>query len=107
MTTATSRRLDDGRFEVTMKVTAHKSHADEREIPIDEPIEVGIFAIDPDATENVLHLAAHPLHSGLNTISVIVAKEPAAAVIDPYITRIDRNRFDNQRPVTPTTVPNR
>ena len=62
-----------------------------------EVIEIGIFAADPDvATKNdILHLAAHPLHNGANTITVIVDKQPSFAAIDPYLTRIDRNRFDN------------
>jgi ABC-2 type transport system permease protein len=97
MTSATSRRLLDGRFEMTMNVTAHKSHAGERELALDEPIELGIFAVDPDdaAAKDILHLTAYRLHSGANPISVIVGREPRFAVIDPYITRVDRNRFDN------------
>jgi hypothetical protein len=102
MTAATTRRLTDGRFEVTMQVTAHKSRSDERELPLNESIEIGIFFADPDdATSNdILHLAAHPMHSGANTITVIVDKKPSFAAIDPYITRIDRNRFDNVKALT-------
>jgi ABC-2 type transport system permease protein len=60
-------------------------------------IEIGIFATDPDnaVANDILHLAAHPLRSGVNTITVIVDKQPSYAAIDPYLTRIDRNRFDN------------
>jgi ABC-type transport system involved in multi-copper enzyme maturation permease subunit len=102
MTAASTRHLPDGRFEVTMQLNVHKSRADERELPINESIEIGIFKTDPDvATANdILHLAAHPLHNGANTVTVIVDKQPAFAVIDPYLTRIDRNRFDNMKPVT-------
>jgi len=102
LTAATSRRLPDGRFEVTMQVNVHKSRADERELPVNESIEIGLFAADPDvaSANDILHLAAHPLHNGTNTITVIVAKKPSYAAIDPYITRIDRNRFDNVKPVT-------
>jgi ABC-2 type transport system permease protein len=97
MTSATTRRLPNGRFEVTMQVSVHKSHNDERELPVNESIEIGIFTADPDdATSNdILHLAPHALHSGANTIRVIVDKQPSFAAIDPYLTRIDRNRFDN------------
>jgi hypothetical protein len=89
MTAATAHRLPDGRFEVTMQVVAHKSRDDEREVPLDEPIEIGIFTADPDdaAADDIVHLAAHRLHSGANTVTVIVAKQPAFAAIDPYITR--------------------
>jgi ABC-2 type transport system permease protein len=102
LTSASSRRLPDGRFEVTTQVNVHKSRADEHELPVNESIELGIFATDPDdATANdIVHLAAHPLHSGANAITIIVDKQPSYAAIDPYITRIDRNRFDNMKPVT-------
>ena len=102
LTSATSRRLPDGRFEVTMQVNVHKSRVDEHELPVNESIEIGIFATDPDvaSANDILHLAAHPLHSGANTITVIVAKQPSYAALDPYVTRIDRNRFDNVKPVT-------
>jgi hypothetical protein len=102
LTSASSRRLPDGRFEVTMQMNAHKSRADEHELPFNESIEIGIFATDPDdaSTNDFLHLAAHPLRSGANTVTVVVDKQPSFAAIDPYITRIDRNRFDNVKSVT-------
>jgi ABC-type transport system involved in multi-copper enzyme maturation permease subunit len=101
MTSANARRLADGRFEVTMQVNVHKSRADERELPVNESTEVGVFATDPDdaVANDILHLAAHPLHNGANTITVIVGKQPSYAAIDPYLTRIDRNRFDNVKPI--------
>jgi ABC-2 type transport system permease protein len=101
MTAATTRRLADGRFEVTMQINARKSRADEHELPINESIEVGLFTTDPDdaVANDILHLAAHPLHNGANTITVIVDKQPSYAAIDPYLTRIDRNRFDNVKAV--------
>jgi ABC-type transport system involved in multi-copper enzyme maturation permease subunit len=103
LASAETRRLPDGRFEVSMQINAHKSRADETEVPLNESIEAGIFTADPDdaAANDILHLAAHPLHSGVNTITVIVDKQPAFAAIDPYITRIDRNRFDNVKPIAP------
>ncbi|HEX3579943.1 MAG TPA: M1 family aminopeptidase [Thermoanaerobaculia bacterium] len=99
MTAASTHRLPDGRYEVTMQVNVHKSRADERELPVTESIELGVFAADPDDAKDTLHLAAHPVHSGANTITVIVNRQPSYAAIDPYITRIDRNRFDNVKPV--------
>lgn len=102
MTSANTHRLPDGRFEVTMQVNVHKWRADEHELPINESIAFGVFAADPDnaTAKDILHLAAHPLRSGTNSINVIVDKQPSYAAIDPYITRIDRNRFDNVKSVT-------
>lgn len=44
--------------------------------------------------------SSYSLHSGANAITVVVDEQPSYAAIDPYITRIDRNRFDNMKPVT-------
>jgi len=101
MTSATSRRLPDGRFEVTMQVTVHKSRDDGRGLPFAESIEIGLFTVGPDdaSAKDTLHLSPHTLRSGANAISIIVDKEPSFAAIDPYITRIDRNRFDNVKRV--------
>src|SRR3954470_13404403 len=101
MTSATTRRLPDGRYEVTMQVNANKSRADEHDLPLNESIEIGIFTTDPDgaSANDRFHLAPHPLRSGANTITVIVDKQPAFAAIDPYLTRIDRNRFDNVKAI--------
>jgi ABC-2 type transport system permease protein len=69
---------------------------------MNESIEIGLFTNDPDdaSAKDILHLAPHALHSGANTIAVIVDKAPLFVAIDPYITRIDRNRFDNVKRVT-------
>ena len=45
----------------------------------------------------VLALQRHELRSGLNTLSLVLDEKPASVVVDPYLTRIDRNRFDNER----------
>ena len=76
--------------------------SDERELPINESIEIGLFTTDPDEATDSLHLAPHPLHSGANTIIVIVDKQPSFAAIDPYLTRLDRNRFDNVKYLRPS-----
>jgi ABC-2 type transport system permease protein len=109
MQSATSRGLPDGRFEVTAQLLVRKLRADptgtEVELPVDESVEIGIFTKDPDeaGADSVLHLAAHHVHTGLNTVSIVVDKLPAVAAIDPYITRIDRERFDNVKPVVNRT----
>jgi ABC-2 type transport system permease protein len=102
---AKTRRLADGRYEVTLKVSASKDRVNasgsETALPFDEAIDVGIFTTDPDdaAPDATLHLARHTLHGGPNTLAVIVDKPPVFAAIDPYVTRVDRNRFDNVRKV--------
>jgi ABC-2 type transport system permease protein len=87
---ARSRRLPDGRYEVTVRVSASKSESD-KALPFDESIDIGVFAAD----ESRLYLAKHRLGGGEQEIKVTVDREPFVAAVDPYLTRIDRNRFDN------------
>ncbi|HEV7242178.1 MAG TPA: M1 family aminopeptidase [Thermoanaerobaculia bacterium] len=92
---ANARKLADGRYEVKMRVSATKQREAGPKLPLRESIDIGMFS-----EENIpLYVAKHPLKDGLNEVTVIVAKEPAFAAVDPYVTRIDRNRFDNGRDV--------
>ena len=43
----------------------------------------------------VLHFAQTRLHSGRQTLHVVVDKPPTHAGVDPYNKRIDRNSDDN------------
>jgi ABC-2 type transport system permease protein len=105
VTSATSRRLSNGRFEVTMSVGAHKSRVNpngrETALPMAEEIAIGIFTSDPDDAGNdaTLHLGRHLLHDGVNTITLVVDRQPAFAAIDPYLTRLDTNRVDNMKKI--------
>ena len=101
---AAARRRADGRFEVTLDVEAAKSRATGRgadtPLPLDEEIEIGLYAHDPDRLhpgrrEPPLHLARHRLRSGHNRLTIVVDRRPEVAAVDPYLTRIDRNRLDN------------
>src|SRR6185295_14132512 len=84
VTAARSRPLGDGRFEVTLTVNG-----------ADEELDIGLF----DEKDEVIDLRKHALHAGANTVVVIASRKPATAAIDPYLLRIDRNRFDNVKSV--------
>jgi ABC-type transport system involved in multi-copper enzyme maturation permease subunit len=105
VTSATSRRQPDGRFEVTMNIGAHKNRVNpngsETALPMAEEIAIGIFTSDPDdaGDDATLHLGRQLLHDGANTITLIADRQPAFAAIDPYLTRLDRNRGDNVKKV--------
>jgi len=88
---ANARKLPDGRYEVKMRINATKQREAGPKIPMRESIDIGMFS----QKNAPLYVAKHPLHDGVNDVTVIVAKEPAFAAVDPYVTRIDRNRFDN------------
>jgi ABC-2 type transport system permease protein len=94
--TATSRRLPDGRYEVTLNVQAQKLRADsvgrETPSPLDEGIEVAVFAA---GTEKPMYEAPHRIRSGKQTLRFIVPAEPAIASLDPKAKLIERQRGDN------------
>jgi ABC-2 type transport system permease protein len=94
LASAKSRALPDGRFEVTMLITAAKSRGETR-LPFHETIEVGLFTRD----ETPIVTARHALRDGTNTIVMIADRKPDQAIVDPYLTRVDRDRFDHERAV--------
>lgn len=107
MAAASARKLDDGRFEVTLTMHAAKMYADgkgvETPADVDIPIQVGIFARPESGREEdarPLHLERHRLHNGENTLRLVVDDEPWQAGIDPFNQLIDRVSGDNRMRVT-------
>ena len=100
---ATVSERSDGRFDVSIDVTATKYEADgagqQTEIPLDMPIDIGIFSADPDdvteGDEHVLLLDKHRVTTGEMTFELVVAERPSHVGIDPYNKLIDRNSDDN------------
>ncbi|WP_138995314.1 hypothetical protein, partial [Larkinella sp. C7] len=77
-----------GNWQVTLDVETHKVVVDsagvKQEVPMDEWIEVGVFAPDQPGKEiEPLYLRKHRIHSGRQTIIVTVPRRPARAGIDP------------------------
>jgi hypothetical protein len=91
---ARSHPLPDGRYEVTLKATARKLHADgkgvETEVPLDDWIDVGVLG---DKTTLYLE-KQHVTGPGLE-VRMVVAGRPLRAGIDPYNKLIDRAPGDN------------
>ncbi len=91
-----------GGWRVTMYVNAAKARADsigrQTPIPMDEPVEIGVFSDDSvgaDGLGKQLYLQQHRIRSGQQTITVTVPTRPARAGIDPYRKFIERSRDDN------------
>jgi ABC-type transport system involved in multi-copper enzyme maturation permease subunit len=93
------RRRDDGRYDLTMTVSARKLLADERgverEQPLDEELDVGAL----DERGDLIARERRRLPSGESTVTMIVPKLPAKAGIDPLGILIDRVPEDNVVPV--------
>lgn len=79
-----------GTWQVTLDVEARKVVVDEEgvetELPMNEPVEIGVFDLTEEGTVNVsdpLHLAKHDIRSGHQTITVTVSRKPVLAGVDP------------------------
>jgi hypothetical protein len=102
---ATATPSENGAWRVTLEVDAHKTVQDssgkEREAPIGEEIEIGIFA--PPAAGEVLgkplYLMKQRIQPGTQTITVTVPEKPDRAGIDPY-NLLDWEEGDNIERVT-------
>jgi ABC-2 type transport system permease protein len=99
----TSEALPDSAgYRVTLTLEARKLYADslgnEAEAPMNDWIDVGVFAANPDNPQELgeeLYLRKHRLQAGEQSLTVEVASEPARAGVDPYHKLIDRNSDDN------------
>lgn len=102
---ATSTEHVEGRFLVRLELEARKLRADgagaEREIPIDDWIDIAVYGEGEDGkgggTELVLErrrIRASPV-----AFEIVVDQRPARVAIDPYYKLIDRDRGDNVRAV--------
>ncbi len=100
-------KRDDGKYEVTLKAHAAKLYADgkgaETAAPLDDWIEVGVFARGPsgkEADEKVLYLQRHHITEAAPTFTVVVDEAPYEAGFDPYNKLIDRVSDDNRKRIS-------
>ncbi|HEX6372498.1 MAG TPA: M1 family aminopeptidase [Longimicrobium sp.] len=99
----TAVRRPDGRWDVTVPVEARKFYADgkgaERETPLAERIEIGLFTAEPGRDtfdpSHVVLLERRPIRSGRQVLRFVTDRKPTHAGIDPYNFYIDRNSADN------------
>jgi hypothetical protein len=91
----------DGTFDV--RVTVHTSRSvirQRQEIsqPMREVLALALYSGNPADLLPAKRLSAtrHLLSSGETVLTVRTAERPPLAVLDPMVTRIDRNRADNR-----------
>jgi hypothetical protein len=93
----------DGRFDVALTIQAKKLYADgkgvEREAPMAEPVDVGLFLQEPGnkafSPSSILALEKRPIHSGKQIVTFVTSRKPVFGGVDPYNMLIDRNGDDN------------
>jgi aminopeptidase N len=92
---ASARALPDGRYEVVLSVIAQKRRADElgREspAPLADWIDIGVL----DEHNEPLFLEKRKFEAEAGEFTVVVARKPARAGIDPLNKLIDRRPRDN------------
>jgi ABC-2 type transport system permease protein len=97
--------LENGRYEVSLEVQTAKLRADslgaEAEIPMDDYVDIGVFARPEEGRERGATLAVqrHRVGSGTHTFTIVVDQEPWEAGIDPSYFLIDRVPDDNVKRV--------
>jgi hypothetical protein len=86
----TAKQTAAGTWQVTLDVRARKVVVDsagvETEVPMDEWVEIGVFAPGGAGGEltEPLHVRMHRIRAGRQTITVTVPGRPVLAGIDPY-----------------------
>ena len=100
---ANMRKLDNGKYETTLTITAEKFYADgqgkETKARLSDEIEIGLFTARPGlgafGKEDVISMERKPIKSGEQVIKILSSKKPDFVGIDPYNKYIDRNSDDN------------
>jgi ABC-type transport system involved in multi-copper enzyme maturation permease subunit len=95
---AVATRQADGRYAVRIEVAARKARVDslgtERDVPMDDVVDIGVFTGTPEALGKPL-LRRRMRLRGDTAFTVVVDAPPGAAGIDPDLVLIDRQRGDN------------
>lgn len=99
----TAVRRPDGQWDVTVPVEARKAYADgrgnERQAPLGEPIEIGLFTAEPGSgsleRRNVLKMELRPIRTGRQLLRFVTDRRPTHVGVDPYNLYIDRHSADN------------
>jgi aminopeptidase N len=96
---AVAKKRPDGRWDLTFTVDAKKVYADgsgrETPAPMNETVDVGAFDVDPGGSgynqSKVIAVQRVPIHSGGQTVSMVVSRAPKFAGVDPFAELIDRD----------------
>jgi ABC-2 type transport system permease protein len=95
---ASSQKMPDGKYKVTLEVDARKVQSDgngaETPVALADYIEIGVFSGKKDE-EKPLYLKKEKFTEEHKRFVIVVDQQPTLAGIDPYNKLIDRNADDN------------
>lgn len=100
---AVTKKSADGQWITSITVEMHKFYADgkgvEKEAPLSEAIEIGLFTARPSLgafnSKNVISISRQPVKTGGQVIIIKSKVKPMVVGIDPYNFYIDRDSDDN------------
>lgn len=99
---AICRDLKNGTYEVLVNINAKRfktlNTGKIKQIPINEPIKIGVFTEHPSIVKNdnsILYYESKLIAKGKTEIKIIVNEKPNYVSVDPYGTRSDENLVDN------------
>lgn len=102
--TSSYKQLDNGKYEITLEVNAKRfitlEDGSEKEIAIQEPIQIGLFKTHPKdlgKDETPIYLKPHLIKSPSTQLKIQVDTLPNTIAIDPFLTRVDRIYSDNMK----------
>lgn len=102
--TSSYKQLDNGQYEVTLEVKARRymllEDGSEKEITIQEPIQIGLFKTHPKdlgKDETPIYLKSHLIKNTSTQLKIQVDVLPNTIAVDPFLTRVDRIYSDNMK----------
>jgi ABC-type transport system involved in multi-copper enzyme maturation permease subunit len=101
---ASAIKTETGAWQVTFDIEARKVVVDsagvEKEVPMSEWVELGVFAAaEPgEVLGKTLYLEKRRINSGRQTVTITVSQKPARGGIDPY-NLLDWDEGDNIEPI--------
>jgi len=106
---AVATKRADGKWSLTFTVDAKKLYADgqghETAAPMNEMLDVGAFDLKPSdagyGPAKVIGVQQVAIHSGVQTVTLVVSRQPKFAGVDPFNELIDRN---DEATITPVTA---
>jgi ABC-2 type transport system permease protein len=102
---ATAHKRPDGKYDVAVKIEAHKFKADDKgnetEVPLNDWIEIGALAAPEKGKKYgvVLHRERVHMTSDTGSYTFVADKLPEKAGVDPLSMLVDRIPADNLKNV--------
>jgi hypothetical protein len=104
VTDASYRQLEDGQYLLYLTVESKKFRADsigvETEIPVDDWIDIGVYAKGSKERSQPIYLVRQKIDQPRMELKIVLDSEPGRAGIDPNFLLIDRFPGDNLKTTT-------